>query len=499
VISKNFLESIPGYVKNAMQMIADAGGTPYIVGGAVRDLLMGREPHDYDIACDLIPDDILHVLISNHVKIIGMVGFNFGVVVCLFEGHQLEIATFRGLPIEDDISLLWERCNFSKNIEDDLSRRDFTINAMALDSEGNLLDPYHGREDLKANLLRPVGNSSMRYDEDAVRMFRACRLASELGFTYTENENGNPGNVFVRKNFWEECEPRHFGRERVRKEMERLLLGDYPEKGLSLLMTSGLVNCPVATRKRDEVTFETPLKPLAHLEGLNQSPAYHEDDVWEHTLQTVRYAPRDLKLRWAMLFHDVGKGLDGVRKLNPKTGQPTDYGHDIESARMVAGTLASFAYHDHFIREVCWLVRNHMAMPFVLEADKRQLVRWLRKKVPDFRNQNNMLAAFTALECVFLADLAASRHSPDELERIQENILFVKDYIKKQMPVHSSDLAVSGKEILELLADTGLKIEDAFNYLLRQVQSGRILNEEDILRECICKWIERGKMKNGKK
>ena len=303
---KDCLNEIPEYVKSALQMLSDAGGTPYIVGGAVRDLLMGREPHDYDIACDLTPDEILNVLITNCVKIVGMVGFNFGVVVCLFEGHQIEISSFRGVVDKDTDSLIWDWNNFSKNIEDDLSRRDFTVNAMALDSEGNILDPYHGREDLRAKLLCPVGDPSLRYLEDAVRMFRACRFVSQLGFTYTESERGEPSGVFVRKNFWEECEPRHFGRERVRKEMEKLLLSNFPDKGLSLLMTSGLVNCPVAIRGKDDVKFETPLKSLAHLEGLVQNPKYHYNDVWGHTLQAVSNVPYELMLRWAMLFHDAG-------------------------------------------------------------------------------------------------------------------------------------------------------------------------------------------------
>lgn len=125
------LDCIPEYVIKVLKILSNAGGTPYIVGGAVRDLITGEEPHDYDIACDLSPGDIMEALHNHHIRLGGLIGFNFGVVVCVVDGHQVEIATFRGPAEEDESESGLERRNFSTNIEDDLSRRDFTVNAMA--------------------------------------------------------------------------------------------------------------------------------------------------------------------------------------------------------------------------------------------------------------------------------------------------------------------------------------------------------------------------------
>ena len=483
------LTCIPGYVKTVLKILSDAGGTPYIVGGAVRDLITGVEPHDYDIACDLTPGEIMEALHENHIRLGGLIGFNFGVVISVVDGYQVEIATFRG-PAEDDESVSGlERRNFSTNIEDDLSRRDFTVNAMALDSKGNVIDPYHGREDLQAKRLRPVGDPSMRYREDMVRMFRACRLVSQFGFTYVESNQ--PSDVFVRKNFWEECEERHCSRERVRKEMEKLLAGDFPDKGLSLLMTNGLLNCPVAIWHKHGLSFSTPFKPLIHLEGLTQNPKYHMYDVWNHTLQAVRLAPQDIKLRWAMLFHDAGKGLPAVRQIHPDTGMPTDYGNETESARIASEALAALDYNDSYIKEVSWLVKNHMSLQFVLTANHRQLQRWLCKKVSDFRTQKDMAAAFKDLEQVFLADLRASRQSEEEENVLRGNMAYVHQVIEMQMPVHSSDLAIPGDIVLKMIDGAGLEIKNVFGQLLKMVQTGHLENEEEALTAYLQKMVLR--------
>lgn len=491
-------DCIPAYIKTVLKILFDAGGTPYIVGGAVRDLITGEEPHDYDIACDLTPGDIMEVLHDHHIRLGGLIGFNFGVVVCVVDGHQVEIATLRGPTEEDESESGLERRNFSTNIEDDLSRRDFTVNAMALDSEGNVIDLYHGMDDLRAKRLRPVGNPSMRYREDAVRMFRACRLVSQFGFTYIEGPDGKPGDVFVRKNFWEECEARHCSRERVRKEMEKLLSGDFPDKGLSLLMSSGLANCPVAIWHKHDFSFSTPFQSLTHLEGLVQNPKYHMHDVWNHTLQAVRLVPPDIKLRWVMLFHDAGKGLPTVRRIHPGTGMPTDYGHETESVRIASEALGALGYNESYISEVRWLIKNHMGLQFVLTANYRQLKRWLCKKVSDFRTQKDMAAAFKELEQIFLADLRASRHSDEEENILRENMAYVHQVIETQMPVHSSDLAISGDTVMQLIDGTGLEIKNVFARLLKMVQAGNLANEEDALTAYLQNMILR-KQKEGQK
>ncbi len=484
VMNMDLLKNIPQNVMNALQVLKQAGGKPYIVGGAVRDLFMGKKPHDYDIASDLTPEEVLAALKKENIPVVEKLGNNFGVVVGLFDGLPIEIATFRSEVYGSEDAHRPESVAFSKSIEEDLSRRDFTMNAMAMDREGNIIDPYDSRKDIEAKLLRTVGNPASRYTEDPLRMYRACRFVSQLGFTYTENgTEASP--VFVRKDFWQECNAKNLSMERVRQEMEKLLAGQEPDKGLSLLMTSGLIHSPFAVRKNGKLVYEAPLDMLSHLENLEQNPNYHMYDAWNHTLQAVRNVPRDLKLRWAMLFHDAGKGLETIRRVSPNTGMPTDCCHELESFRMVSEALSVFGYNDNFVREVGWLVKNHMYMPDVLVMKKRNLRHWIRKKAPDFRTQKDMLAAFTKLETVFTADLTASRHSGEEQKKLRSKMAYVLQMIAEQTPVHSSDLAIKGSAILHMIQGTGLDIRNVYAVLLKQVQDGVIKNEEAALMDAV--------------
>ena len=487
----NEFNRIPPAVGHAMQVLAAAGGTPYLVGGAVRDLIMGKEPHDYDSASDLVPEQVLAALKDNNIPVVEKLGNNFGVVVGLFDGLPIEIATFRNEVYGPNDAHRPERVTFSKTIEEDLSRRDFTMNAIALDIAGNMIDPYGGRKDIQAKVLRTVGDPSLRYTEDPLRMYRACRFVSQLGFTYVEDNETEASSVFVKKDFWKECNARNISMERVRQELEKLLLGPEPDKGLALLMTSGLIHSPFAVRKNGEVIYEAPLEFLAPLENLEQNPKYHMYDVWNHTLQAVRNVPRDLKLRWAMLLHDAGKGLDGVRSTNLKTGQPTDRGHELESEKIAGTVLSDFGYSNNCIREICWLVRNHMDRQVVMSAKKRRLRNWIRRKAADFRTQAEMLTAFIAMETIFAADLAASRQSEEEQKRLHERMAYVLQTIAEQTPIHSSDLAISGTVILNLIRSTKLDIRDVYAGLLKKVQDGVLKNEETALTDAVQKIVSR--------
>ena len=483
----NELRTFPQSVSQALQLLKQFGGKPYIVGGAVRDLFMGKEPHDYDIASDLTPEEVLRSLRKENIRVVENLGNNYGVVVGVFNGLPIEIATFRKDKYGPEDPHRPAMVTYSKTIAEDLSLRDFTMNAMAMDADGNITDPYHGREDIRKKRLRAVGDPAERYEEDPLRMYRACRFVSQLGFTYTEAEDAGESPVFVKKDFWKECNARNISMERVRQEMEKMLLGENPDKGLRLLMTSGLIHSPFVVKKGKMVSYAAPLDRLSHLENLEQNPTYHMHDAWEHTLLAVRLVPKNLKLRWAMLFHDAGKGLETIRHMNPKTGMTTDHGHEVESARIVTEALTAFGYNESFVKEVTWLVKNHMAMPILLVAKKRQMKHWVRRKVTDFRTQKEMSAAFKELEKVFAADLGASRHSEEELKTLHEKMAFVHRLIETQMPVHSSDLAIKGSTVLKMIEGSGLDAKTAFAELLRRVQSGNVANEEAVLAEALQK------------
>ena len=177
----------PSYVLKTLNLLNAAGFEAYVVGGAVRDLLLGREPGDYDITTVARPEQVASVLRAAGYTLAENLGENFGVVAAVTEGHALEIATFRNeryaygqdahRPAE-----VW----FCDTLQEDLSRRDFTVNAMAMDAQGTLYDFYGGQKDLEAKLLRTVGDPKKRFAEDALRMYRACRFVAQLDFTYVE-------------------------------------------------------------------------------------------------------------------------------------------------------------------------------------------------------------------------------------------------------------------------------------------------------------------------
>ena len=501
---------IPDYACDAMDILAKEGGTPYIVGGAVRDFIMGRNPKDYDIASNLLPDEVLSILEKNNIPTVDKLGNNFGVVVGIFDGNPVEIATFRADVYGNSDAHRPEKVLFTKTIEEDLSRRDFTCNAMALGLDGNIVDPFNGCWDIEAKRLRPVGNARDRYFEDALRMYRACRFVSQLGFMYVE-KGICPSDVFVKKDFWVECNSKNLSSERVRNEMEKLLLGDYPAPGLRLFMTSGLISamCEVRTDKKTE--YLMPFNPLAHLYDLRQNPKFHRFNAWEHTVCAVENIPsyhipykisegqigsvrdiqHELMMKYAALFHDAGKGLPGIRVMNAE-GQPSDFMHAVESAKIVEKSLTlGLGYSKGFANKTKWIVANHMDFINLLDADEKAIKRWVRKKSKDFRKKADLVAGLKDLKTMFLADLSASRNNQEDMLKISDKMDFAMRFANENMCIHSSDLAIGGERVRKILFNSGIEVKDGFRNLLDKVQEGKVKNEESALAASLSKFVLR--------
>ena len=475
----NYHTIIPHYVQKAMSILANAEGTPYLVGGAVRDIFLQKTPHDYDLATSLTPTETIVVLSEHNIPVVEKLGNNFGVVTGIFDGKPIEIATFRKERYGADDPHRPEEVIFSQSIEEDLSRRDFTINAMAIDSEGNLIDPYHGAKDIKNKVLRTVGNPSDRYHEDPLRMYRACRFISQLGFTYCENDI--PSTVFIQKDFWKECKAQHLSMERVRQEIEKLLVGNYPDKGLELLMTSGLIHAPFTVREKTQTLQIAPLDALSHLYELPQNPQYHNYDAWRHTICAVKTIQSDLSLRWSALLHDAGKGHPDIRYINPATGQPSDYGHEAMSTCIAGNILTAFGYNKKQIKAIQYTVKHHMDMLFLMHANKNTMTRWIRKQISNFRTRKDMLSAFSNLKEMFLADLTASRNNEVDKLAIASQMDIIQDIVLQQMPIHTSELDIDSKYIKETAKATGLPIPDIYRGLLKEVQDGHVANTKESL------------------
>ncbi|MBQ3365110.1 MAG: CCA tRNA nucleotidyltransferase [Acidaminococcaceae bacterium] len=559
--------NFPYYVTKTLNILNAAGYEAYVVGGAVRDLLLGLEPGDYDIATNGCPEQVAAVLRNAGYSLAEKLGENFGVVVAVTEGRSLEIATFRNeryaygqdahRPAE-----VW----YCDTLKEDLSRRDFTVNAMAMDSRGNLYDYYGGQKDLEAKVIRTVGDPRKRFAEDALRMYRACRFVAQLDFTYVEGNDapedvlgdydetltveqnlriamekagktvpenmktmgpdaqlthdpevtgsdgsvrdgllqddgtaaglpfGQPGTkYYLKKRYvFDVSRCRNLSLERVKTELDKMLLGKAAGKGLALFLSSGLANAQCRVRDKGSETFVDVLPELAHLPALPQNIRFHCYNVWEHILSAVDKGPRELTLRWALLLHDVAKGLPGVRGATPD-GYPNDHGHEKQSAKMAQVILTRLRYPHPFVRRVSWLVAKHMRFAPMMIHKNNTLLRWIRSEATggEFRTEKEMAEAFSQLTEVFLADMGATwagvLQEPvmEEGRRLGEEAVQIA---RERMPVHTSDLHVRGSEIQVL---PPLTVGDAMKYLLARVQSGSVPNEKDALLQALGKKLEK--------
>jgi len=310
-----------------------AGHELYLVGGAVRDLFLGRarEDQELDFATDATPHETIRVL-RGWADALYMVGVRFGTVGARKGGRRLEITTFREEVYPEDQRK--PAVTFARDIRTDLSRRDFTINAMAVRlPEGTFLDPFGGLRDLAAKRLDTPLEPEVSFADDPLRMLRAARFASQL------EVNPAPRVVEAMRRMKERI--RIVSAERIQEELNKLLLGSKPSRGLELIVETGLA---------EEFLPELPALKL------EQDPVHKHKDVLRHTYAVVERCEPDLVLRLAALLHDIGK---------PKTRQITPEGvqflhHDVVGARMARERLRALRYPNDVVEDVAKLVEMHL-------------------------------------------------------------------------------------------------------------------------------------------
>ena len=495
----HLVAQLPVYTKCILQAFNHAGFEAYVVGGAVRDLLLGRQPGDYDITTNARPEQVLELCQAKGWHTVDQLGHNFGCVVIVLEGCATEVTTFRGESYDDSDAHRPANTWFCDKLEEDLARRDFTINAMAMDMHGQIFDYHGGKSDLAKGLIRPVGKAATRYQEDALRMLRACRFVAQLGFDYVQDGVPGPACGMLGTPYYlkevpkfpvERCQ--RLSLERVRKEMEKLLLGEFAGKGLMLMLATGLLqqSCRVRQSGAD---IEVPMLPEAvHLLGLHQNPRFHIYDTWEHTLLAIDNSPRELAIRWALVLHDLGKGLEHIRIIKPD-GQPSDPGHEAQSAKMAEVILRRLCYGEDFCRLVVWLVSQHMRFAPMLLTGEKTLRRWLRHEAVNgpFRTQAQLVEGYRLLTEVFLADMGAT-HARDNKKLMDEGRSLGEQVValaQTSMPVATQDLDIKGWELLTLVPQN--EIKTAFAYLLNRVQSGNLPNEHNALLQALKKNLAR--------
>ena len=490
---------LPSYTKSILEALNAAGFEAYVVGGAVRDLLLGREPGDYDITTNARPEQVLALCQAKGWHTVDQLGQNFGCVMVVIDGCSTEVTTFRGESYDDSDAHRPANTWFCDKLEEDLARRDFTINAMALDIHGQIFDYYGGKADLAKRLIRPVGKAVVRYQEDALRMLRACRFVAQLGFDYVQDGVPGPACGMAGTPYYlaqvphfpaERC--RGLSLERVRKELEKLLVAEFAGKGLMLMLATGLLQQSCRVRQSGDYVPVPILPEAEHLLGLAQNPRFHIYDTWEHTLLAIDNSPRELAIRWALVLHDLGKGLSSVRIIKAD-GQPSDPGHEAQSAIMAEAILQRLRYGEDFCRLVVWLVTQHMRFAPMLLTGEKTLRRWLRHEAAHgpFRTQAQLVAGYKLLTEVFLADMGAT-HARENQQLMDEGRALGEQVIamaQASMPIATQDLAVNGRELLALVPKNTIK--ETFAYLIERVQSGNLPNEHDALLAALKKKLAR--------
>lgn len=465
----------PPPVEKLLRLLGNSGYQAYVVGGAVRDILLGRTPREYDLATDACPDALARLAEAHELRAF-FKGAAFGVVSIIVDKTAIEVATFRTEIYGQDAHRP-ERVDFLWALEDDLARRDFTVNAMALDIEGRLYDPFGGKKDLQTGILRAVGEPEERLAEDALRAFRACRFAAEYGFTV------EPRTLTAISRARDRVAG--LSVERVREEIERILLSPHPAVGFELLRETGLLTARCRCRVTGKEKTVSVLPELARLYGVSQNPRYHSLDVWQHTMLVVQEVPPEIVLRWAALLHDIGKGMPGVRALN-RRGEPSDHRHEQVGATLTGEVLERLRVPPACSRRVVWLVRRHMVFPRPKEL---RVIKWLRRLAVDFRNREELAEGVEQLLTLREADLRGGKVKPEA--RLSENAhlrRLVHDVLSR-VPFYPADLAVSGRAVARYLGE-GPQVRGVCEELLEQVQEGKLPNDAQALEAILKKKLE---------
>ena len=428
---------IPQEVCAVLQTLERAGYEAYAVGGCVRDILMGKAPHDWDVTTSALPQQTMALF--DHFAI--PTGLQHGTVTVRSGELSCEVTTFRtdgDYPDHRHPAAV----TFTRSLREDLARRDLTVNAMAMDMRGTLHDPFDGQADIRRRVLRCVGQPERRFQEDALRILRTLRFSATLGFTIEEDTH--------RALRAQSGDLRYVAAERVREELTKLLCGT---DVLRVLLD-------------DPQVLGVVLPEILPCVGFDQHNRHHCYDVWGHTAHAVAAAPPDPVLRWAMLLHDLGKPQCFTMD---EQGVGHFHGHHRPSAEMAETICRRLRFDKATAQRICMLVRYHdRPIPLTEKAIRRAMnqlgVEGLR----------HLCAVKRADNLAQHPDYRSRQREIDEGEAIMDALL-EKDacFSLKQLAVNGRDMAALGLE--------GPAIGQALQTLLETVMDGKTENDRAAL------------------
>jgi poly(A) polymerase/tRNA nucleotidyltransferase (CCA-adding enzyme) len=428
--------TIPSEVKSIIEKLQKANYEAYAVGGCVRDLLRGVKPKDWDVTTNAKPEKVQKIFPKS------FYANKFGTVTV----KEVEITTYR---IDEKYSDKRhpDKIRFAKTIKEDLARRDFTVNAMALGLDKKVIDLFKGQEDLKKKIIRTVGNPEERFNEDALRVLRATRFAATLDFKIEPKTF-----KAIQKNAgWIQA----ISKERIRDELIKIIESDKPSQGIELL--------------RETKLLQYILPELEKGVGISQNK-HHIYDIYEHSIRSLQAATDqgfNLDVRLAALFHDIGKP-------ETKEGEGPDstfYNHDYVGAKFTARILGRLKFPRKFIEKVAILVRNHMFVSDperITEAGVRRLIRRVgRENIADLIN----------LRIADRLGMGRPKARPYRLRTIE----YMIEKTSKD-PISVKMLKIRGNQIMKILKiEPGPKIGAILDVLLSEVIEDPKKNAKDYL------------------
>ncbi len=436
----NMTITMPITVQNIIQIIKSNGFNAYIVGGCVRDSFQGRTPYDWDITTNATPQDTMKIF-KDYKQIHN--GIKHGTVGVVYDNDLYEITTFRVDGNYKD-NRRPENVSFSKNIEDDLTRRDFTINAIAYNDEDGIIDICNGIEDINNKIIRCVGNPDKRFNEDALRILRALRFSATFGYKI---ESKTHNSIIKNKKLLH-----NISKERVAVELIKLLIGDY---------------CGEVLRSYHEVIFEI-IPELKIMYKYNQHNPYHNLDLWEHTVTAVENIKADKTLRMVMLLHDLGKPHVQEKDENNICHY---HNHAEHSEKIANEILKNLKFSRKFSTDVKTLIYYH---DYFCSPTHKAVKRLLNKIGFDYAYK---------LADVQLADSCAKSayHHQDQIERINSYVKILDEIKSSNELITIKDLNINGCNLIALGIEKGKTIGDILNYLLVEVQENNLENDKTIL------------------
>ncbi|AEE16797.1 CCA tRNA nucleotidyltransferase [Treponema brennaborense] len=455
---------IPHELQKMHEIFSEHGFSAYLVGGAVRDIVRGKTASDWDVATNATPQQVTDMF-----RRVIPTGIAHGTVTVHFMKREVEVTTFRTETGYSD-GRHPDSVKFAATIEDDLSRRDFTMNAIAANlADGLIVDPFGGRDDIKANVIRTVGNADERFAEDGLRPIRALRFAAQLGFSI------DPATLAAVPRAKEKTAGVSI--ERFRDEFVKMLKAPQPSLALRLMEDTGMLRL-----------F---LPELAACRGVEQADArgFHRFDVLDHLLYACDGAPaRKLEVRLAALFHDAGKPAvkrtEIRERVSDRAGEPppaetiyTFYNHETVSASITKNVLERLRFPNALTTAVCHLVKNHMfhyESSWTDAAVRRFLVRVTPQAVEDLFDLR-------------IADVYGMTGVPPQLKNgvWSENLLELKDRIDaitaQNTALTLKDLAVNGADLIRAGIPAGKRLGHILRELLDTVIDDPKQNDRETL------------------